>query len=679
MGQKIYYDHSGNMCPSRTQVVPRKVGTSVFVVKLFDTLPVRRLDLIKRAKTHRLKLFKLLQSYAILCRGIQFRVVDVVTSAPAPIFATETESSSAQKKRKLVNKTDIKLVTSVNNATFESTVSSVLGSAILEGMLRIPLIKGNAALEGRKTENQSSPTQPCSIIQEKASGKNAIINCHQDSYWTMEGLISYAPGAAPGGAMARELQLLSINDRPVELLPSLSRMINDTWKSLFPSAAGGKRPACVLALRVPPHMVDVNVSPDKREVILTNEEDIREALQRTLIDFWSKQVSGVFVPHQAEADKIGEVERLHQRQIQQRTLDTVKTISLANAVNQLSPETKSMIRGNVASQLTGCPTQDVAPDSTPSGRHPNNDIAICLDKAGQHSSLDCSQTLVTQAAHLSISPLPSTPSSQKMPRRNAMIHDLGSMSTAQPDILMKFCLSTTSRENPENATVTDAYFYCDHESSSTSSIKKESVQAGHPVSPVRIEKTPPAVDDVYGATSKTCLSPLVLLSDRSVVDGAIKNTLVAEIPEYKEGGKRTFTPRGDSQEKYEERHRENQPEKILWSSFAGNDAVLRQYKVARGRMKTTYKALRQCYPSNNLSSSENDDVSFINEDAVAAKVGESVGIDNEDFCSGLSQKREPDKISLSKEDFTHMIIVGQFNRGFILAICRNFHLWILDQ
>ena len=80
-----------------------------------------------------------------------------------------------------------------------------------------------------------------------------------------------------------------------------------------------------------------------------------------------------------------------------------------------------------------------------------------------------------------------------------------------------------------------------------------------------------------------------------------------------------------------------------------------------------------------MSSSENDDVSFINEDAVAAKVGESVGIDNEDFCSGLSQKREPDKISLSKEDFTHMIIVGQFNCGFILAICRNFHLWILDQ
>jgi len=38
-----------------------------------------------------------------------------------------------------------------------------------------------------------------------------------------------------------------------------------------------------------------------------------------------------------------------------------------------------------------------------------------------------------------------------------------------------------------------------------------------------------------------------------------------------------------------------------------------------------------------------------------------------------------DTISLSKGDFAEMTVIGQFNLGFILAKCRNNHLWILDQ
>jgi len=34
---------------------------------------------------------------------------------------------------------------------------------------------------------------------------------------------------------------------------------------------------------------------------------------------------------------------------------------------------------------------------------------------------------------------------------------------------------------------------------------------------------------------------------------------------------------------------------------------------------------------------------------------------------------------LQKEDFLSMEVIGQFNLGFILARCKNNHLWILDQ
>lgn len=664
VGQKLYFDHSGNMCPSLTQAVPRTVGTTVSVIKMFDTLPVRRLDLIKRSKAQRMKLLRLLQSYAILCRGIQFHVIDVVTSPPIPILPADTDSSSAQKKRKLVNKTDIKLATSNINSTFESTVSSVLGCTMLEGLLRIPLIKGSVSLQDRKQRNQDSAAEPYSIKQDLTPSRTNETPTESDheSYWTMEGLISYAPGAAPGDAVARELQLLSINDRPVEILPSLSRMINDTWKSMFPSAAGGKRPACVLALRVPPQMVDVNISPDKREVILTHEDVIREALERTLIDLWTKQVSGVFAPHQANTSDSQDIEKMLQRQIQQKTADTRKAISLPTAVNQFSPDAKSMIRGNGVSH---------PPDNQFDAIRPSKPLIVQpakpTDEGRAVSSVGCSltETLVTQASNLSVSPQPLKLHNQKMPRRNAVIHDYRSMSTAQPDISMN--LSPIScREDTESATNADDGFPGDSKGFSPINIERRD-QYGHSVSPIRCQKTPQAPDDVSSARSKTRLSPFVVLPDRR---GSNKNISVTEKPKYSEVEKI-----GSERQENHTKRLQNQAKNLVWSSFAGNDDILRQFKVTRHRMKAVNRALRQCYSSSSLSS----DADQISKDVAPDKVGESVGIENEDFYSASIQKRKSHKISLSKDDFNRMTIVGQFNCGFILAICQNFHLWILDQ
>jgi DNA mismatch repair ATPase MutL len=576
-----------------------------------------------------------------------------------PTLTADADSSTAQKKRKLVNKTDIKLATSTNNSTFESTVSSILGCTMLEGMLRIPLMKGTVSLQDRKQGNQYSVAE---LHSATSSGTDVAIEIDYESYWTMEGLISYAPGAAPGGAVARELQLLSINDRPVEILPSFSRMINDTWKGMFPSAAGGKRPACVLALRVPPQMVDVNVSPDKREVILTNEDVIREALERTLIDLWTKQVSGVFAPHQAKSSTTGEIEKLHQRQIQQKASETIKTISLPTAVNKFSPDAKSMVRGNGVSRLADNQLDAIGPN-----KHFVEHTTKTMDEGGAVSSLGCllTETLVTQASNLSVSPQPLKQQHQKMPRRNAVIHDYRHMSTAQPDISMHFS-PISGRVVTESVTVADDGFSGNSKTSSPTNIEGRD-QDGHSVSPIRIQKTQPAPDDVSAARSKTRLSPLVVLPDHR---GSNENISVTEKPEYSEAAK-VNSARKEKRSNWQQ----NQTKNVVWSSFAGNDDILRQFKVTRDRMRSSNRALRKCYSSTSLSS----DVDHISKDIAPGEVGESVGTDNEDFYSGSIPKRESHKISLSKEDFNHMTIVGQFNCGFILAICKNFHLWILDQ
>jgi DNA mismatch repair ATPase MutL len=91
---------------------------------------------------------------------------------------------------------------------------------------------------------------------------------------------------------------LSVNNRPVDLNHALSKVISNVWRSLFATTngGGGKRPAAILALTLPPNMVDSNVLSDKREVLLLPEVDICDTVQQVLIHLWSchSQVNGIF-------------------------------------------------------------------------------------------------------------------------------------------------------------------------------------------------------------------------------------------------------------------------------------------------------------------------------------------------------------------------------------------------
>jgi len=62
MGEKMEFQKDGTLDRNSVSDVARKVGTTVAVVKLFDALPVRRADFIKRIKSQKAKLLRLLQS-----------------------------------------------------------------------------------------------------------------------------------------------------------------------------------------------------------------------------------------------------------------------------------------------------------------------------------------------------------------------------------------------------------------------------------------------------------------------------------------------------------------------------------------------------------------------------------------------------------------------------------------
>jgi DNA mismatch repair protein PMS2 len=188
-------------------------------------------------------------SDAILCLGTQFQLVDV--NASKPTLKSET----------------IRLATSdsATTAKLETRCSSILGPKFLDGLTRIE-------------------TDLSAAINDKKSG------------WKLYGLVSHSP-ASPNPSTARETQLFSINGRPVDL-PNVSRLIGEVWKTY--DSEGGRRPACLLAFTLPNHAFDVNLSPDKRQVLFTEETAMLGLIKEVLTKLWSEQSGGKFEANEVE-------------------------------------------------------------------------------------------------------------------------------------------------------------------------------------------------------------------------------------------------------------------------------------------------------------------------------------------------------------------------------------------
>ncbi len=268
LGEQFAFNTEGQLISNSITKLPRSIGTTVTVKGLFESLPVRRVDLCKRIKPQRMKLMKMMQGYAILCLGTQFNLTDV-------------QSSTSNGK----DKSKSKIATSESSKTLEARTASILGTKFLAGLTRMDIDLSSAV---------------------KSSGEEETTN----NSWKVQGLISHAP-TSPHPANARDLQFFSINGRPVDL-PSVSRVLGDVWRLFDPTAetkgggassssAGRKRCACVLAFTLPNNMYDVNLSPDKREVLFTEETAMSDLVRNGLMELWSSQSEGKFNANEVES------------------------------------------------------------------------------------------------------------------------------------------------------------------------------------------------------------------------------------------------------------------------------------------------------------------------------------------------------------------------------------------
>ena len=657
VGQKLNFLKDGSLDTETVSNIPRKIGTTVSVHKLFDALPVRRTDFIKRIRTQRAKMLKMMQGYAIMCLGVKFTLMDVKGKAGTNSF-----------------KTDIKLATSIKSHKFEDTVSSVMGSKFLAGLCRFSLDLTNIiTLNGHEenTESKMIGSGETAVINSKntqdddsADSKNEILpnkkenllpSSHTQSY-KIEGMISKSPfnieisssssnSKTRSHGVARELQFFSLNKRLVDL-PNIARVLADAWREFETNQS--KRPACVLALNLPNSMIDVNLSPDKREVLLQQENVICEALKEALVNFWKDQSKGTFVANEVEMTSNNFPSEKIQPNMDQFTFPLNTKNTMEAKKNRISSHLVSP-----ADKEDDLVCEQAKEKRALTLKKYNDNVHENKYRQNKESELqrNYSQNKITA----------SDKEMQEWTKIRSQFNSPSSFSSPQEEDINKLSPAIIFK-NDELKNRRSRI----RELVNSSNGKKRSMSQVQPISNVTNTKRTKLSFANQVQMLQKLKSKHGKRKDNSKCDMNNNVQSETEIQSEIERDKNDFS----TFEKHSDiKDEESSP--IIWESFKGTDHVMKHARNARIKARKYRKHLQQLhferqYPANGdqlLSMKKNgEDFEY-----------SPISLHSQDKSSNSKHVR------LQKEDFLSMEIIGQFNLGFIIARCRNNHLWMLDQ
>jgi DNA mismatch repair protein PMS2 len=233
-GKRLEFEVSGKL-KSTTTVASQK-GTTASVEGLFEQLPVRRKELAKNIKREYGKVLGLLHAYACISTGVKLTVKNAIPkSKTVTVFATNS------------------------NATTKDNIANVYGAKTLSALVPLDL----------DFEFQPSVTQ--------RGFENTML-----SKISIRGHISRPVYGE--GRQTPDRQMFFVNARPCGL-PQVAKAINEVYKSFNVSQS----PFIFADFRMDTNAYDVNVSPDKRTILLHDSATLVEKLKTCLIELFEQQ------------------------------------------------------------------------------------------------------------------------------------------------------------------------------------------------------------------------------------------------------------------------------------------------------------------------------------------------------------------------------------------------------
>lgn len=236
--KKLEFEASGKL--KSMAVVSGHKGTTVTVENLFYNLPVRRRELERNIKREWGKVINLLNQYACVQTGVKFSVSQQPTKG----------------KRML-------LFSTKGNLTTRENIINVFGVKSMAALITLDL-----SLELIPTRNPLHKGKA-----DEGDGTREI---------RVKGHISRPTHGE--GRQTPDRQMFYVNGRPCAL-PQFAKVFNEVYRSYNSSQS----PFIFADIQLDTHLYDVNVSPDKRTILLHDQGQMLDNLRESLIELFEKQ------------------------------------------------------------------------------------------------------------------------------------------------------------------------------------------------------------------------------------------------------------------------------------------------------------------------------------------------------------------------------------------------------
>jgi DNA mismatch repair protein PMS2 len=254
-GTKLEFEQSGKL--KGTSVAAAKQGTTVVVESLFHNLPVRRKQLEKTVKREYGHVINLLHAYACISTGVKFSVSNQIPKG----------------------KKTIAFATNANPSTKEN-IANVYGAKALSSLIPLDL-KFEMDPSNRPGATQSARNRS---TQEDPASRTVRVIGHMSRPVVGE------------GRQTPDRQMFYVNSRPCGL-PQLAKVFNEVYKSYNFTQS----PFVFADIKLDTDAYDVNVSPDKRTIMLHDQTALLESLREALVDLF--QTHDQSVPQAQSLDK----------------------------------------------------------------------------------------------------------------------------------------------------------------------------------------------------------------------------------------------------------------------------------------------------------------------------------------------------------------------------------------
>ncbi|NXQ29513.1 PMS2 endonuclease, partial [Alaudala cheleensis] len=238
VGTRLVFDHSGRI--TQRTPFPRQQGTTVSIQQLFYTLPVRHKEFQRNIKKEYAKMVQLLQAYCIVSKGVRINCTNQV----------------GQGKKSCV-------ISTAGSPSLKENIGAVFGQKQLQSL--IPFV-------------QLPPSE--AVCEEY--GLNPADLPH--NLYSITGFISRCDHGV--GRSTTDRQFFFINQRPCDPA-KVVKIVNEVYHSHNKH----QYPFVVLNIGVDSECVDINVTPDKRQILLQEEKFLLAILKTSLMEMFGSDVN----------------------------------------------------------------------------------------------------------------------------------------------------------------------------------------------------------------------------------------------------------------------------------------------------------------------------------------------------------------------------------------------------